>query len=149
MATTTTCTLAASTVAARYLHEGTVTLSGKVTLAGSAADGDVYLLCKIPHGATVVDGWYNLGASDGAAEMNLGFAGNVDDEDAILASVSASNVVHHFGASKNTPIKVSVTDNVRNQFAFLAATVGSATSSATWVGTMHFSVQYNFDMPVS
>ena len=141
---TVTCTLAASTVAAKYLHEGTVTLAGKLLVAQSVTVGDTFLLCKIPHGAFIVDGWVNMGLADGASEINIGLA---SDEDAIIGSVSASNTRHLFNTSTEMPVKVSVTDNARDQFDFLTVKIASASSSTSLSGTIVFSVQYTFDLP--
>ena len=152
-----TAALAASGVQPRYLPNGTITLTGKVPLgpAGVAdntlADGDTFKLAKIPHGAFILDGWLDIVSTNGSFEINVGTSA---DEDAIAASVCFSaGILLHFGDANQTgvqalPFKISVTDNVRDQFLYLTATVGSGVQSPSTSGTLIFMVKYTMDLTV-
>jgi len=153
MATSVTCTLAASGVVPKYVPTGAVTLAGRMGVTHTISASHAFLLCKIPHGAHIVDGWVNFGLSNGAGEINIGLTGGglaaaSDDPDAIAASVSASNSVHRFVGEGvgEWPLKCSVSDNARNQFAFLTVTDGSGISSNSAVGSLVFAVTYTFDL---
>ncbi len=152
MADTITAALAASGVQPRTnLHVEMLTGRVGMGLAGvpsnSLSDGDTWKLCKIPNGAHILDGWVDFGTTDGAVEINIGLTG---DEDAIIASASASDTFHRFTdpATAVLPLKVSVTDNARDQFKFLTVTVGAGASSPSVSGTIAFMVQYTMDLTV-
>ena len=152
MADTITAALAASGVVPRYDVNRTITLVGRVGmgLAGipsnSLSAGDTWKLAKIPHGAHILDGFVDFGTADGAAGIAIG----LDGDNSIVGTVSASNTIHRFSdpATPTIPLKVSVTDNARDQFKFLTVVVGAGASSPSVSGTITFKVEYTMDLTV-
>ncbi len=159
---TVTCTLAASTARVGAYHANIpVKIIGRVAYKGGAESttvGDTYLLCKIPHGATVIDWEIQANQVNGASEFNLGFTGGglvTNAPTALAASVSSSVSFHRMLKPDPAtqlwtgPAKLSISDAARDQFAFLTWTTGSAASSNSTSGSLIFMVEYTFQPHVA
>jgi hypothetical protein len=125
---------------------GNSSVSGQVVWTATSTVGDVALLAKIPHGATIID--IIEDHSTGAAAQALSFgldrgavAGGGGNSSCFIASgaqatVNRKNVV-------GLPITVSVSDNDTNRWASLTAKVESGTTTTSLV--VNFTIVYRTD----
>lgn len=143
MANTYTSTLMANTPKA--VHIGNNSVSGTLRWTAASGASDIGQLCKIPHGATIVDFWENHSTGATAQGLDFGFASGVADgggaNASILVSGGAQATQNRLAAG--APITISVSDNDPNKYAVLIAkqVSGSATTSLL----VNFSVLYRTD----
>lgn len=133
---TLTASLAQSNIVPRKLETGVwaVHSSYTYTAAADASAGDIILMAKIPHGATVLAvqrNFTDLGASTTAGTvLNVGFwGGNSAQSISALGSATGASGVAFL--TKGLPTTVSVSDAATDRFAYLAVkVVSSGTTTA-------------------
>ena len=104
VAETLTATRAASTFpATQYFGAGVLQCAwGTYAVAANVEDGDIFAMCKVPAGATIVGGYFSMEDMDTGTEtldLMLGWAANgVDDADPnglLLAGVKTGDISVH------------------------------------------------------
>jgi hypothetical protein len=121
-------------------------VGGSITLPAASSVGDVVFLCRIPHGAQVIDFWEDHTTGATAQGLDFGFAkggaaGGAASLSALIsggaqATKNRLNVLGRVAA-------VSVSDNDPQRWGILAAKVASG--SATTSLKVNFSVLYRTD----
>lgn len=131
-------TLMASGVPAKSYPVGVISQTFSFNAGAVTASGATLVqLCKIPHGATIID--INALASSGAATnpMDIGISsGNAST----FASAGTGGAIVR--ATKGLPYRVSVSDDATVRYATLTATVtpGTATVSLQVDGTVFYTL---------
>lgn len=121
----------------RSNYGGTTVMVSNYTANGSTiSSGDVFLLAKVPNGATITDlKWFGRSAGAGGIVFNLGTTGS-----ASLFGPATISATHQYitigqtaGSSATTqfPYRVALSDDAASQFVTLAATMASGTATAT------------------
>jgi hypothetical protein len=142
-----------STTFANYqpggLHVGTMSKSGQVVVpaTGTAPSaGDVAFLCKIPHGAVIVDFMEDHTCAD-TIGISFGLATGGPSGQATLSALISSGAKATFNRRNvvNTGggVTVSVSDNDPSRYGVLSAKIesGSLTASVT----INWTVLYRYD----
>lgn len=113
--------------AARYISNGT-----------TISSGDVYLLAKVPNGATITDmRWYGRSSGTGGIVFNLGISGSAS----LFGAATISATDQYIGVGTTAlPYTVALSDDAVNQFITIQATQASGTATAT--GTFGVVVTY-------
>jgi len=155
-----TCTIAKNQVP-KTVQEGDQSVSGFImeaggTNAGASTIGDILILCKIPHGARIVDFWeyHSTGASTQGLQFGLSkgvAAGGGAGLSCFLAS-SAQNTMNRFSmtnwkavAGTVGPPTVSVSDTDTSRYANLQAQIVSGTTTTSL--KVWFNIIYRMDGP--
>lgn len=124
----------------------TVPTSGQASTQGSA--GDVVFLCKIPHGAVIVDFEEDHTSVETAHSISFGLAKGGPAGSATLSILVASGAkatLNRRAVLNNSGgITVSVSDNDPDRFGILGAKLGEA-GSATTTTSIAWSVTYKYD----
>lgn len=128
-----------SYVQPRLNYEGPTQMVSRYIAGGTTiSSGDVYLLAKIPNGATITDlRWYGRSSGTGGVVFNLGTAASAS----LLGAVTISATDQYITAGTTAlPYTVSLSDDTVNQYLVLQATVASGSATAT--GTFGIVVTY-------
>lgn len=121
-------------VTPRVNYRGRTTIISRYEAGGSTiSSGDVFWMCKIPNGATIVNlQGYGKGGSSGIV-FNVGTTGS-----ASLFGPFTISATHQFvsltggaSATQQFPYKVSLSDDAATQYVTLALTMASGTATAT------------------
>jgi hypothetical protein len=139
---------------AKFLPYGNATESGQVLWTATSTVGDIGFLCKVPHGAKIVD-FYEY-HSTGAATQTISFGfdkgiaagggGNLSCLGSGLAQATMNRLT--LAASPNTgngPIQISLSDTDPIRYATLQAKVESGTTTTSLY--VNFCLTYRFDGP--
>lgn len=103
-AETLTATRAASGFPVAQAHAAGVVCAawGTYAVAANVEDGDIFEMCKVPAGATVIGGWFHAGDLDTGAEaldLMVGWAANgsdaADPNGLLLAGVKTGDISVH------------------------------------------------------
>lgn len=125
--------------AVRANHSGVQMAAGTITSAVTATAASVFLLCRVPHGATIVD--FMFFADDAAADQTytLGLVipeGSTSGSatltaSALLGDTSLSTVTLPFrGTLAKLPYSVDIGDAASPQWAWVCAVNAVATSAS-------------------
>lgn len=136
----------------RELHAGLQSKSSRLTAAVTGTASSVFYLCKVPHGATILDFlWY---AADGGANQTykLGLQLPMDEgsgtqtftvtESALSGDQSNTGGATLRGQGNKLPYVVSLSDSVIQRWAWVQAVASAAISASA---TMNFSLIYTMD----
>lgn len=114
----------------RDVHVGKqAIISSYVASGATVSSGDVYYLCKIPHGATITDlRGFGRSAGVGGIVFNVGTTGTAD-----LFGTFTISATHQLASVLGTalPYRVSLSDDAAAQYVILAFTQASGTATAT------------------
>lgn len=124
----------------RMSEQGAVAIVSRyISNAVSISTGDVYLLAKIPNGATITDlRWYGRSSGTGGIVFNLGTAASAS----LFGAVTISATDQYITAGNTAlPYDVSLSDDTVNQYLVLQATMASGSVTAT--GTFGVVVKYS------
>ena len=131
----------------KAVHAGMQCKSGVIAAAVTGAASSVFKLVKVPNGATIVD--YIWWIDDAAANQTykLGLRLPISDtttvtESALSTSISLSTVTTPHRGSIKLPVKVSLTNNAIQQWAWIEAVAAIAISASA---THRFTVFYAMD----
>ena len=133
------------------VHVGDMSQSGQVNLPNDATTtkpsaGDVVFLCKIPHGAVIIDAWEDHTCAD-TIGISMGLASGGPAGSATFSALIASGAKATFNRRSvlGYPggITVSVSDNDPNRYGILAMKVESGSLTATV--SINWGVVYRFD----
>lgn len=137
----TTRTASSQFAAPRASHEGLTVAKATITVAGTVSASEVILAIKIPHGATVLDGYISGMCNEGAHVWKVGTAADDDFAGALLTLSATAQMKRFDGGSM--PFKVSLSDDANPQWTWLKLekVSGSATTTAS------IQVVVNYAMP--
>src|SRR5229473_7230113 len=124
----------------KYIHAGMGGQSGQITWGATSTVGDIGFLCKIPHGAKIVDfgEFHTTGAT--AQGLSFGFdrgiaAGGAGNSSCLVASGAQATMNRmSFAASArtgNAPVLISLSDLDPVRYATLTAKVESGTTTTS------------------
>jgi len=155
-----TCTIAKNQVPKAY-QVGDQSVSGYImesggTNAGISTVGDILILCKIPHGARIVDFWeyHSTGATAQGLQFGLskGVAASGGAGLSCLLASSAQATMNRFNvtnwkavAGAIGPPVVSISDADTTRFALLQAQIVSGTTTTSL--KVWFNIIYRMDGP--
>lgn len=139
---------------AKSHHIGNMTQSGQVVWTATSTVGDIGFLCKVPHGAKIVDcfEFHSTGAT--AQGISIGFgsgiaAGGGANLSCLIASGAQATMNRMSLAASprtgNAPVIISVSDLDPNRYATLQAKVESGTTTTSLF--VNFSITYRIDGP--
>ena len=140
--------------AAKMHHIGNMTQSGQLLWGATSTVADIGFLCKIPHGAKIVDmyEYHSTGATAQALSFGLDrgvAAGGAGNASCFIASGAQATMNRlSLAASPNTgngPITVSLSDLDPVRYAILTCKVESGTTTTSLF--VNFSVTYRSDGP--
>lgn len=112
-----------------YRQGATHVLSSYVASGATVSSGDVFLMAKVPHGATITDiRGHGRSAGVGGIVFNVGTTGS-----ASLFGTFTISATHQFVAVTGTglPYTVSLSDDAYPRYVTLAFTQASGTATAT------------------
>ncbi len=121
---TLTSTAAASTGVVRKgvgLNSITTTFNDATSISPSAT---TILMCKIPHGATILDVYGKVSAGSATCPFDIGIQGNLS---AFATAGTLGNVV--LRATKGIPYDVSVSGDTATQYIYVTMTVTPGTAT--------------------
>lgn len=141
----------------RHMPSGVITQAAAYQLAGAASVSSVYLLCKVPDRATILDYSFYVNDAAGSATANqavnntwqLGLSmqegsGSVTTTFSALSRAQtvafAGSVLRPVGV--NLPLTVSLGDAVPNRWAWITAQASINPSASA---LMRFTVKYTMD----
>lgn len=140
--------------APKYNATGNQAVRGQVLWTATSTVGDVGFLCKIPHGAKIVDGYefHTTGAT--AQGISIGCdrgiaAGGAGNASCFIAS-GAQATMNRFSLAAspnagNAPIQISLSDLDPVRYAILTAKVESGSTTTSLF--INFGVTYYMDGP--
>ncbi len=142
--------------APKGVHAGTQSVSGTLAWGATSTVGDIGFLCKVPHGAKIVDliEYHTTGAATQALSFGLdrgvanGGAGNLSCFIASGAQASTGNRLalgNGPTATHKAPIQVSLSDLDPVRYAILCAKVESGTTTTSLF--VSFTLSYRIDGP--
>lgn len=125
---------------------GNSSVSGQLMWTATSTVGDVALLCKIPHGATIVDVIedHSTGASSQALKFGLdrgAVGGGAGNRSCFIAAGAQATVNRR--SVVGLPVTVSVSDLDTLRYASLVAQVASGTTTTSLV--VNFTIVYRTD----
>lgn len=119
----------------RSFHAGTTTIISRYQAdAATISSGDVFWMCKVPHGATITSIiGYGKSAGVGGIVFNVGTTGSASLFGPFTISATAQYVTLTSGASatQQFPYAVSLSDDAATRYVTLAMTMASGTATAT------------------
>ncbi|MHC4342506.1 MAG: hypothetical protein ACYSX0_20110 [Planctomycetota bacterium] len=121
---------AAGNTQPRQHHEGIWAVRSTYSLSGAAASaGDVYLMAKMPNGATLLR-TFHWGTNAGNNFPLTWALGATTLGSATVLSTGSFEGVFGLGAANNPlPLTISLSDGAEPQHVFLTATVGAIVSA--------------------
>lgn len=136
---------------------GVLSVEGFVMWGATSTVGDVAYLCKVPHGAEIVDFWEYHSSGASTQVLNFGLskgvvAGGGSGVSCLVAS-GAQATMNRFSFANwkaatpgnLAPLTVSVTDLDTVKYAILQGTLASGTTTTSV--KVFFSLQYRMDGP--
>jgi len=132
----------------RTLHAGMNVARSGVADTTTRTAASTFLLAKVPHGAAIVDFMFYVDDGAGASQTwQLGIQYPTDkaaSASALLAVTSTTGITHMRGVNGATtlPFGVSWTDSTVEQFAWVTANNGVATSASC---DIRFTLFYHLD----
>lgn len=136
---------------------GVMSVEGSVMWGATSVTNDVAFLCKIPHGAEIVDFWeyHTTGASTQVLSFGLSkgvVAGGAGNNSCLVAS-GAQAAMNRFSFANwkaatpgnLAPLLTSMSDLDTVKYATLTAILNSGTTTTSL--KVYFSVQYRMDGP--
>lgn len=125
--------------AVRANHTGVQVAVGQASLAVTGTASSVYLLCRVPHGAVILD--FEFNGDDGGADntWDLGIlqpegstSGSMTHSQSALATVLSlsANTVPHRGTTLKLPYEVDIADAAIPRWAWVTATAAAAVSAS-------------------
>lgn len=135
-------------------HIGNISVSGvaKWTAAGSVTD--VLFLCKVPHGARIVDAYEYHTNGQTAAVLDFGFdrgiaAGGGGNASCIISggALATMNRLSLAASPSNAPVQISVSDTDPLRYATFQASAVSGTFTISVV--VNWCITYRMDGPQS
>lgn len=131
-------------------HIGVAPVQGRFAWTAAGTVGDVLFLCKVPHGAKIVDFAEYHSNGETAAAIKFGFnkgiaAGGGAHASCLIASgaVGTMNRMSFAAGGASTPLKISLSDTDPIRYATLIGKAASGTFTISVSGT--FSVLYSMD----
>ena len=136
----------------RVLHAGVQAKSSKLTVATTGTASSVFLLTKVPHGATITDFIFFIDDAGADNTWKLGLqlpmaeAGGSNTftvtESALLTETAATLAPTLRPSGGKLPYRVSISDNVIQRWAWIQAVAVVAISASA---NMNFTVVYQMD----
>jgi hypothetical protein len=135
---------------AKAPHIGNATVMGRFAWTAAGTVGDVLHLCKVPHGARIIDFAEYHSNGQTAAVIKFGFnkgiaAGGGAHASCLVAAgdVALMNRMSFAAGGASTPLKISLSDTDPIRFALLIGKAASGTFTISVSGT--FSLTYSMD----
>ena len=128
-------------------HVGVLSKTGDVVVAVTGTASSVFMFCKVPLGATIVD-WMWTGMDGGTNQTyKIGLMLPISDtwtvtESALSSDLSLTGGQSHRATNAKLPVKVSWTDNVTVNYAWVIGTTSAAISATA---SHRFTVFYTMD----
>lgn len=129
-------------------HTGVIAKTGNLTgVCATGTASSVFYFVKVPMGATIVD-WMWSGEDDAADQtMKLGLRLPISDtwtvtESILSGDLSFTGGQSHRATNVKLPVKVTLTDNHVNNYAWVQAVAASAISASA---SHKFTVFYTMD----
>ena len=115
-------------------HTGNISKSGKAQWTAAGTVGDIVFLCKVPHGAEIVDfGEYHTNGET-AVGLDFGFdrgiaAGGAGNASCLISggAIATMNRLSFAAAPSHVPIRISLSDTDPVRYAVLQAKGASGT----------------------
>lgn len=130
----------------KVVHAGNQAITGSFTQAIASSAGDVYFLCRVPHGATIVD--FIEDHTTGATATGVSFglskgvaAGGGGSISCFIAAGAISTVNRR--SVVGAPITVSLSDLDPVRYAALTASPTSGTQTTSLI--INFTLIYKMD----
>jgi len=132
-------------------------IQGQLLLTAATSAGDIGFLCKVPHGAKIVDfyEYHTAGSTAGAAlqisfGFNTGIASGGGGNMSCLIASGSGNTMNRMSlaaspAAGNGPVRISLSDLATTRYAVLVGLVESATGTTSVF--VNFCLTYRFDGP--
>ena len=132
-------TLTASTYSRQPMRveTGVNAVAGTLQYNGTTVSAShIVFLCKVPNGATIINGYIAGTSSTAGDTWKVGFTGN---ETALSAAATLSATAQRVSFI-SCPVKVSLSDSAVNQYVtvYLTRTAGTATAT----GSLSYMVEY-------
>lgn len=122
----------------KSLPTGLQAVSGKAQWTAAGTVGDIVFLCKIPHGATIIDAGEYHTSGQTAAALSLGFdrgiaAGGAGNASCLIASgaIATHNKMSLAASPTGAPVTISLSDLDPVRYAVLQAKGESGTLTIT------------------
>jgi hypothetical protein len=131
----------------KAVHAGNQSVSGQIAWTAASSIGDVAFLCKIPHGATIVDVIedHTTGATATALKFGLATghpnAGGGASYSCFIAAGAQATVNRR--SVLGLPVQVSVSDLDPNRYGIFTAKMASGTATTSLI--VNFTVIYRMD----
>lgn len=142
---------------AKVLPTGDMSIQGSVVWTATSTVGDVAFLCKVPHGAEIVDFWeyHTTGATTQVLNFGLSkgvVAGGAGGSSCFVAT-GAQATMNRFSFANwkaatpgnIAPLVVSMSDTDTVRYSTLTGTVASGTTTTSL--KVYFSLIYRMDGP--
>lgn len=124
---------AQSYVQPRLNYRGKTSIISRYDAGGvTISSGDVYLMCKIPHGATII-GAQGYGKAGGSIVFSFGTPASASlfGTFTISATHQYVNLTTGASATQQFPYTVSLSDAATPRYVYLALTMASGSTTAT------------------
>ena len=119
------------------VHTGDMSVGGQIAWGATSTVGDVAFLCRVPHGASIVDFIEDHTANASTQVVKFGFdrgiaAGGAGNRSCLIAS-GAEATVNRKSVQGFTFLPISVSDVDPNRWATLTAQVVSGTTTTSLI----------------
>lgn len=128
-----------------YIHAGDITKTGSAKWTAAGTVGDILFLCKVPHGAKIVDFKEYHTNGETAAALSFGFdrgiaAGGGGNASVLIASGALAT--NNSMTLANAPVQISLSDTDPVRYAVLQAKAESGTVTISVV--VNWRLTYTF-----
>ena len=121
-------TVTSTAVSKQNVFGSHVGMQAKVVKAVVAVTaGSSVLMCKVPHGFRVVDGWVTTPAD--SFKVSVGPNGDLDRY--IVSATNTAAQLHRFSAAGGMGDRISLSDDATNRYTTIDVLVGSASCTGT------------------
>lgn len=130
----------------KAVHAGNQSVSGSFTFPVASSAGDVVFLCKIPHGATIVDLIEDHTTGATATGVSFGLASGGPAGSATLSCFIAAGAiatVNRMSALGGRNLVVSCSDSDPNRYGILSASPASGTQTTSLI--INWTLIYRMD----
>lgn len=134
----------------KSVHTGNVTVDGQMKWTAAGTVGDILFLCKVPHGARIVDFFEYHSNGQTAVGLDFGFnkgiaAGGGANASCLISggAVATMNRMSFAASPNNGPLQISLSDLDAVRYATLICKGASGTLTITT--SVAFSLTYRMD----